>query len=242
MNKLVETVLSIVNKTDKQPKKYIPPVKEEVSPCNFYLIKPEEITDEDIQECLDMEAEIYKEDECQDFDLCQKIHQLNPYTDLFFKDLRTGKIVGNIDICPVTDECYELMRSGGFMDSEITIDMVVPYDMPSLYNIYFTGIAVRDEYRNTGLFLYMFDAALQTFLKLGERGILARRMIADAVTENGERFCKMFGMKKVRDSEHGSKLYEVSFMPPEFRVTSRQTKALFEYYKAKYEEMKDYID
>ena len=239
-DKIVNTVLSILQR-DKEVKVEEPkPVKYD-NP--FYLIKPEEITDDDIKEVLAMEAEIYKEDECQDFELCQKINRINPYTDLFFKDLRTGQIVGNIDVCPITDECYELMRSGEFMDSEITIDMVVPYDMPSLYNLYFTGIAVRDEYRNSPLFVTMFNEAVKRFIMLGEeKGVFVKRMIADAVTNNGERFCKIFGMKKILDSEHGSKIYEVSFMPPEFKVSSMQTKRLYEYYKSKYEEMKDFID
>ena len=233
LDKVVETVLSILDKKVEE----IKPVKKYDNP--FYLIPPEEITDDDIKEVLAMEAEIYKEDECQDFELCQKIHQINPYTDLFFKDLRTGRIVGNIDICPVTEECYELLRSGQFMDSEITIDMVVPYDFPTAdYDLYFTGIAVREEYRNTALLVTMFNEAVKRFKMLGDKlGVFVRRMVADAVTNNGERFCKIFGMKKVHDSGHGTKIYEVSFMPPEFKVSSKQTKELFDYYMAKYNEI-----
>ena len=240
MNRIVETVLSILNIKNKNgeiEKNTMEELNKVVSTYPYYLIKPEEITDDDIKEVLAMEAEIYKEDECQDFDLCQKIHRINPYTDLFFKDLRTGKIVANIDICPITDECYELFKSGEFMDSEITPEMVVAYDMPALYNLYFTGIAIKEEYRNTSLLLLMISEAVNTLIKLGDRGILFKRMIADAVTPNGERFCKIFGMKNILNTEHGSKIYEVVFMPPEFHVESTQTKQLYNYYKKKYDEL-----
>ncbi len=52
----------------------------------------------------------------------------------------------------------------------------------------------------------------------------------------------MFGMKKVWESDRHSKLYEVSLIPPEFRVSSKATKRLFEYYSKKYEEVKDFLE
>ena len=40
--------------------------------------------------------------------------------------------------------------------------------------------------------------------------------------KNGEKFCKLFGMIKVRGSDHNSSLYGVSMIPPEFRVSSKK--------------------
>ena len=209
---------------------------------NFYLMRPDEITPKDIQEVLDLESEVYNESGQQDLDLCLKFFAVNPNIYLFFKDLNTGKIIANIDISPISDECYEKMRSGHLLDKNITPDMVLSYDMPSLYNIYFSSIVIHKNYRNTNLFLFMFNSVVEMFIQLGQREILARRMIADAVTQEGERFCKLFGMKKVKESDHESTLYEVSLIPPEFKPTSRPTKELYDYYKQKYEENKDFID
>ena len=212
-----------------------------VVPNDFCLMKPEEITPEDIKEVLKMESSVYTESEQQEFELCIQLFRINPRIYLFFKDLKTNQIVGNIDVSPITDECYELIRSGKFRDREITPDMVLSYDMPALYNLYFSGIMIREEYRNTGLFLYMFNKVVKMFKELGEREVFPRRMIADAVTSNGIKFCQLFGMKKVMESAHSSTLYEVSLIPPEFRVTSKPTKELFDYYKEKYQELKDYL-
>ena len=237
MDRIVEAVFSIISPKEEKPKEKKENQYSDLKTYPYYCMKAEEITDDDIKEVLAMEAEIYKEDECQDFELCQKIHRINPYTDLFFKDLRTGQIVANIDICPVTDECYELLRSGEFMDSAITPEMVVAYDMPALYNLYFTGIAIREAYRNSPLIFVMINEAVNALMRLGDRGILFKRMVADAVTPNGERFCKIFGMKNIINSEHGSKIYEVMFMPPEFATESKPTKELKKYYQQKYDEL-----
>ena len=208
--------------------------------ARFRLMAPSEITPQDIQEVLDMEAEVYPEEERQELSSCIQYFEVNPNVYLFFKDVETERIVANIDICPVTDECYEMIRSGAFLDREIQPDMVLSYDLPSLYNIYFEGITIRKEYRNTGLFLFMFNAVVRMFLSLGEREIFARRMIADAVTAEGVKFCKLFGMNKVKESDHQSTLYEVSLLPPRFRISSKPTKILHDYYAQKYDEVRDF--
>lgn len=63
-----------------------------------------------------------------------------------------------------------------------------------------------------------------------------RRMVADAVTKNGEKFCKLFGMNKVKGSNHESALYEITMIPPKFRVLSKMSKQLHDYYQRKYNE------
>ena len=58
--------------------------------------------------------------------------------------------------------------------------------------------------------------------------------IADAVTKNGEKFCKLFGMTKIKNSSHDSSLYEITMIPPKFRILSKKSKLLYDYYQRKY--------
>ena len=41
-------------------------------------------------------------------------------------------------------------------------------------------------------------------------------------------------MTKLKGSDHDSSLYEVSMIPPRFRVLSKKTKQLHDYYQRKY--------
>ncbi len=202
----------------------------------FQLIKGKEITAEDIQKALDLEALVYREDTMQSLNACLRYFHINPDIYLFVKEISTGKIVANIDIAPITDECYEQLRSGRFVDKDITPDMLLSYDLPCAYNLYFSSIVIHDDYRGSDLFLKMFNAVVEHFISLGEREVYAKRMLADAVTKEGEKFCKLFGMHKVKESDHSSTLYETILIPPQFKIISKATKVLFEYYKRKYEE------
>lgn len=82
----------------------------------------------------------------------------------------------------------------------------------------------------------IFNAIIDKFVALGEREVFIRRMIADAVTPSGEKFCRLFGMSRVTGSSHNSSLYEITMIPPRFRVLSKKSKVLHEYYLKKYEE------
>ncbi len=116
------------------------------------------------------------------------------------------------------------------------MDMLLSYDMPFPYSVRFSSIVVHPDYQNTSVFCELFNAVVGKFLYLGKHEVYIRRMIADAVSVNGEKFCKMFGMTKVKGSNHDSTLYEVSLIPPKFRVMSKMTKKLYEYYSDKYHE------
>lgn len=82
----------------------------------------------------------------------------------------------------------------------------------------------------------LFNAIIDKFIMLGEHEVYVRRMIADAVTQNGEKFCKLFGMTKIKKSSHESSLYEITMIPPQFRILSKKTKQLYDYYQNKYKE------
>lgn len=106
--------------------------------------------------------------------------------------------------------------------------------MPFPYSAYFSSIVIHPDYQNTDVFMQLFNAIVKKFIFLGEHDVFVHRMIADAVTKNGEKFCKLFGMNKIKNSNHESTLYEITMIPPRFRVISKTSKQLFDYYQRKY--------
>lgn len=80
----------------------------------------------------------------------------------------------------------------------------------------------------------MVNALVDKFLQLSKREVYIRRMIADAVTPKGVKFCRLFGMKKIDESTHGSTLYEISMIPPEFKTVSTKVGKLRNLYQKIY--------
>ncbi len=112
------------------------------------------------------------------------------------RDTETDRIIAYVNISPVTVEYYTKISSGEFVDSLLPADAIVDYAFPDLYDLYFSSIVVHPDYQNTSVFLVIFKAIVEKFITLGKEGIIVRRMIADVVTDRGEKFCEMFGMTK----------------------------------------------
>ena len=165
----------------------------------FYLLS--EITEQDIQEVLDMEEKVYSENEQQTLERCKQFFTISQDIYLFFKDRLTERIVGSISYLPVTPSCYTMIKSGKFIEKDIVPCMIRPYsDL-----VYFSGIIIKEDYRNSGLLRLMLKEFIHRTQGMGQ-------IIADAVTNEGARLCKLFGMDRIRQSDHNSIIYEKILM------------------------------
>lgn len=200
------------------------------------IITGKQVTIDDISQAVYLDTLIYDDVYRVDTTQCEEWFAVNPDIYVMAKDMKTKRIIAYVNISPVTDECYERIKKGDFIDTGITSDMILSYDMPFPYSLYFSSIVIHPDYQNSQVFMEIFNAIIDKFIALGEHEVFIRRMIADAVTKNGEKFCKLFGMKKIVSSDHTSSLYEITMIPPEFRILSKKSKQLYDYYQRKYDE------
>ncbi len=200
------------------------------------IVSGKQVTVEDIRQAVELDALVYDDIYHVDSTVCEEWFEVNPDIYVMAKDIASDKIIAYVNVSPVTEECYDRIKKGDFIDTGITADMILSYDMPFPYSLYFSSIVIRPDYHNTEVFMELFNAIIDKFLLLGEHEVYIKRMVADAVTKNGEKFCRLFGMKKIKGSDHDSSLYEITMIPPKFRMLSKKTKQLFDYYQKKYEE------
>lgn len=201
---------------------------------DLVILTGKQLSEDDIRQAVQLDALVYDDSNTVNIERCLEWFNVNPDIYVMAKESSTGRIIAYVNICPVTDECYERIKLGDFIDSKITSDMILGYDMPFPYSVYFCSIVVHPDYQNTEVFLKLFNSIISKFIYLGEHEVYVKRMVADAVTANGEKFCKLFGMEKVKGSDHHSTLYEISMIPPKFKILSKMTKKLSDYYRLKY--------
>ena len=68
---------------------------------------------------------------------------------------------------------------------------------------------------------------------LARRGIFIDRMVADVVSGDGRKFCRLFGFEKVGESDHDSLIYEILTMPPRIRMNTDTIQRLRSVYAEK---------
>lgn len=203
---------------------------------HFRIKNSKEVTFKDIQEAVELDYLAFPGMEHVEPIECWEWFNFNSDIYLFVEDTKTKKIVAYTNTAPITEECYERIKTGTFLTTDITNDMILSYEMPYSYSLYFFSIVIHPDYRDTDIFYTLINGLVDKFVKLVDRGIYLKRMIADAVTINGERFCSLFGMKKVVDSLHNSKLYEIEMIPPKFKIISKKIKQLYDCYERVYNE------
>lgn len=200
----------------------------------FSIITGKQVTIEDITQAIYLDTLVYDDIYHVDTAQCEEWFSVNPDIYVMAKDTKINRVIAYVNISPVTDECYDRIKQGDFIDTGITADMLLSYDMPFPYSLYFSSIVIHPDYQNTEVFMEIFNAIIDKFITLGEHEVFIRRMLADAVTKNGEKFCKLFGMTKLKGSNHESSLYEITMIPPKFRILSKKSKLLYDYYQRKY--------
>ena len=200
----------------------------------YVVLRGKDVPPEDVEAiiALDREsfAEAYQVSPEQDIAL----FKANRENGLVIKDSRTGAVVAYSMLLPVREEIYDRILTGKFVDTALTPDMVLPFDRPGVYRMYFASIVIHPTHRGASLLLTMFDAMVADFVALAERGIFGESLAADVVSQDGEKFAKLFGLEEIRKTDHASHIYEVRGLPPEFRVTTPATERLVGLYWEKF--------
>ena len=187
----------------------------------YELLRGSEVSAEEIKDVALLDGsnfdDIYHSTPEQNYAL----FRTNRESGFVVRERETGRIVA-----------YLKIRRGAFLDTELTPDLVRKYDAPGIYHLYFTGVVVHPKHRSARIVLAMIDAMIDDFVELSKHGIFIDRMIADVVTLDGRKFCRFFGLDKVCESGHNSTIYEVTVLPPRFRVTTPSTRRLEAAYTA----------
>lgn len=148
------------------------PVNEaDVGERNISIITARQVTKEDIREAVILDTLVYDDIYHVDTTQCEEWFAVNPDIYVMAKDNRTNKVIAYVNVSPVTDECYERLKNGDFIDTGITADMLLSYDMPFPYSVYFSSIVIHPDYQNTEVFMQLFNAIVKKFIYLGEHAV-----------------------------------------------------------------------
>ena len=232
----------------------VPPPQERfrvVSGADLYL-KSEEIQCKFIKEMSELDDLVYESlpnEEKWTVERNLEIFEKNPRMYFFVEDTASNRLAGYAQITPITKECFQKIMKGELCDSELPdADIVSDEDCadgtPRYLN--FTSIAIHPDYKKERilsgrLVSKIKDMIVKKIIQLAEEEkIFFLEMIADTVSEDGEKLCKMFGMKEVVRTNHSnqSKIYKVSLLPPSPQLdeTSIHKKA-YEKYKKIYDDV-----
>ena len=194
------------------------------------VISGKEITIKNIQDAIELDKIFYKKQYCGNLSDC--INWINSNHDIYIMiyDEDVKKVIAYVNIMPITEKCYKLIKDGNFIDVKISKEMILKYLPKNKYYIYCSSIVIHPDYQKLQIFNLLVNAIIDQFINFANKKIYIKSILADVISKNGERLCKLFGMKKIKVSKHNSNIYEMTLIPLKFKK-NKLNKMLYESYK-----------
>lgn len=203
----------------------------------------DELSYDDFKDMFEIDKKVMRGDLIADIETAYGWFKYNKYTHIGVRDVNTKRIVGYFSALPVTDETYHKIVSGNFEDKDFTSDDIDQYNFSDFYKVYIAGVGIDPDYQNTGAFIKLYNALIDLFLSLAKNGeIYISEILAEASTKQGEKFCKMVGMKKISSTNNDTDVYQLITIPPEFKLKNQKGKELHNLCQQKFEEYRDYFE
>lgn len=195
------------------------------------LISGMEVTEKDLREALLLDSMVYDEIGGGQFNInkCLTWYKINPDIYFVLKDEKLDAVIGYMNVTPITEICYNKIATGTIWSTSIDEKSVLPYEFPGLYHLSFTSIAYNPSYRSS--VVQLMNALVSKMIDLSKQEIYFKAIIADAVTPARENACHMVGMDFITETNHNSKIYTVSLIPPKFKKNSKSLNTLAEIYE-----------
>lgn len=215
----------------------------ELSSSQIEIVSPEELTFNDFVDMFEIDKKVMREDLIADVNTTYSWYTHNKYTHIAVRNKKSKKIVGYFSVLPITDNTYQKILDGNFKDKDFTTESIEQYIFSDFYRIYIAGVGIDPKYQNTSAFIKLYNALIDLFLFLAkDREIYISEVLAEASTKQGEKFCKMVGMKCISSTKSDTEIYGLVTIPPKFRLPNRKGKEMHELCEKKYEEYRDYFE
>lgn len=149
-----------------------------------------------IYDIMDIEKDVYKENERGQFDCIEKRFDKNK--EMFVLLYDSNKIIGYLCFFPITKSLHDrILHNDNFYDDNIEAEDVVPYETKNY--IYFISIALYKKYHGLGLGTKMMDAFMKKLREKEQSGHKIKDILASTVSEQGEAITKKYGFTLLSD-------------------------------------------
>lgn len=207
---------------------------------HYEVILPGELSYQDFVDMYEIDKLVLRSDLIALPDITFKWYQYNIYTHIAVRSVNTGRIAGYFALLPITDELFYAIQSGDFKDNDLSTDGIRQYNMADFYKLYVAAVCIHPKHQNTMAFNRLYHALIEMMYELAtEREIYITDIITEASTKQGEKLCKILGLKKLMNTDLDTELYTASLLPPSLRLNSLFGHKLIKFYQEKYDEMSE---
>lgn len=159
-----------------------------------------------------LELKYYSEEHVTPHKEAYEWYKAFPKTDVSLEE--NGKIVAFIDIIPIKDDVFNMIKKGRLNDKYLKTEDMIDLDLlkaGETVNLLLSCIVVDEAYRKSNAIKIMVKEHLKNFQVYIDKGIMFDSIITSNVTKQGEKFSSGMGFNRIGSSGHNSVLYISKF-------------------------------
>lgn len=122
-------------------------------------------------------------------------------------DNATRRIVAYTAVLPITENAYEKLVSGNFIDVNLKAADVLAPDSPGDYCLYISSMVVDKTCRKGVPGLLLFRRFKERIAFYENKGVIFSKVVGDIISPDAEIVAGHFGMTCLKESSHNSKIY-----------------------------------
>ena len=159
------------------------------------------MTIDELKKALEFDADNFRHVERIPEERAQGWIEKNPdiYTVLKYGD----ELVGYISFMPLKKKYYKKYRIGEIGDHEVLPEYIEVYRKGRAHYCLFMSIIIKEEFRDGTAVRVLMGGLYEKIDNLKKNGVKVKRVVADAITGDGEKLFNRLGFKEIGISKSG---------------------------------------
>ena len=123
----------------------------------------------------------------------------------------TDEVIASCNLLPLKPIVIEKIMKEQLDEATITDKQIEVYEEGKVYDLYLSAISIDPAYRNQiSILKLLIEKVVAFFVKLEEKNITIRQIMAEASTKQGENICKkLLKMVCQKELPNGTKFYGI---------------------------------
>lgn len=161
------------------------------------------VNDNILKEMIELDKLVFNGEDIGDENKCREWLKRNK--DIYTVLLLDGHVIAYINFMPITDTAYETIKQGKLKDYELDKNDIIEFSSNKSLKCLFTSIVAHPDYQTEAPLVLLWRGFLN---KLKNLNVTISSVIADCVSEKGEKLAIHGLNAKFITNSHNGKIYE----------------------------------
>ena len=158
-------------------------------------------TPDELKTALELDKQVFPKDRCAKYSVCRFWLQKNPESFIILK--YSNQVIGYVCFLPLAQPAFKKYINGEIHEYVLRSKDIQKYDPGLECDCLFCCIIIDKNFRDGEAIKYLTKGYENLLLSLKKRKIKIKNIIADCITNDGEKFVQRMGFTQLKRTSEG---------------------------------------